>query len=79
MSDIVSRSISIFSCFAVRNVSLCVTDCNFLTEMRQKGGLDDLYKELDFKLAVLTKQYNVSHVMSSHLRSVVECDGGEET
>lgn len=29
-------------------------------EMRQKGGLDDLYKELDFKLAVLTKQYNIS-------------------
>jgi hypothetical protein len=28
--------------------------------MRQKGGLDELYKELDFKLAVLTKQYNVS-------------------
>jgi hypothetical protein len=31
-----------------------------MTEMRQKGGLDELYKELDFKLAVLTKQYNVS-------------------
>mmetsp|Transcript_18685 Transcript_18685/g.34902 ORF Transcript_18685/g.34902 Transcript_18685/m.34902 type:complete len:246 (-) Transcript_18685:493-1230(-) len=29
-------------------------------EMRQKGGLDDLYKELDFKLAVLTKQYNIT-------------------
>ena len=28
--------------------------------MRQKGGLDELYKELDFKLAVLTRQYNVS-------------------
>jgi uncharacterized Rmd1/YagE family protein len=29
-------------------------------EMRQKGGLDELYKELDFKLAVLTKQYNIT-------------------
>lgn len=29
-------------------------------EMRQKGGLDDLYKELDFKIAVLTKQYNIT-------------------
>lgn len=29
-------------------------------EMRQRGGLDDLYKELDFKLAVLTKQYNIT-------------------
>lgn len=29
-------------------------------EMRQKGDLDELYKELDFKLAVLTKQYNIT-------------------
>jgi hypothetical protein len=29
-------------------------------EMRHKGGLDDLYKELDFKLAVLTRQYNIT-------------------
>jgi uncharacterized Rmd1/YagE family protein len=29
-------------------------------EMREKGGLDELYKELDFKLAVLTKQYNIT-------------------
>jgi hypothetical protein len=29
-------------------------------EMRQKGGLDELYKELDFKLAVLTRQYNIT-------------------
>lgn len=29
-------------------------------EMRQKGELDELYKELDFKLAVLTKQYNIT-------------------
>jgi hypothetical protein len=28
-------------------------------EMREKGGVEDLYKELDFKLAVLTKQYNI--------------------
>jgi hypothetical protein len=28
--------------------------------MREKGDMDELYKELDFKLAVLTKQYDVS-------------------
>lgn len=29
-------------------------------EMRVRGGLDELYKELDFKLAVLTRQYNIT-------------------
>lgn len=29
-------------------------------EMRKQSGLDALYSELDFKLAVLTKQYNIA-------------------
>lgn len=41
--------------------------------MRKWGGVDEQYKELDFKLAVLTKQYNVSSP-ATHPWSVPPCD-----